>query len=90
MNRWPYEVKPLFSAEIGEAVRDEYWQAFRQTLKGLPTTTKLDKLKEYRDLHTARSNPFPIVTAEAQVQIDNYLNALKRGGLINDDLEVVR
>lgn len=71
MTIWPYEVISLTQSEILSAVRDDKWQAFRLSLKGLSTKDKLKKLDTYYRKHTDRVN---------QVRVSNYINALLRGG----------
>jgi hypothetical protein len=89
MTRWPYEVDPTTPEEIQlYCVKDTVWQAFREGLKGLSTERKLDKLAFYRDealLHwpTAKQRNW-------KVQVANYINALRRGGLLDDNLRVVK
>ena len=53
-------------------IRDPAWQEFRKSLKGIPTTEKLNQLSGWlkKQKHSTQSN----------VQVSNYLNALKRGG----------
>lgn len=63
----------LTKDDILWAVRDETWQRFRLSLKGLPTKTKLRKLWKWRK---------SCGTFKARVQVQNYVNALKRGGQI--------
>ena len=58
--------------EIMEAVEDDQWQDFRISLKGLSTETKIRKLWEWVESHDT--------SREAQVQVTNYVNALRRGG----------
>jgi hypothetical protein len=86
MNKWPHAVTTLTQAEILKHVDDPEWQIVRLGMKGMPTPKKLDILDAYR------YNRLQADTLERkyQVQIDNYINALKRGGLLNDALEVVR
>lgn len=60
------------------------WQHFRRSLKGLPTEVKLDQLAKWYD---RRVDMQPRMTT---VQVDNYINALKRGGQLDMDLKVVR
>jgi hypothetical protein len=60
--------------EINKAIRDPEWQEFRKSLKGLSTAEKLKRLDQWKRKHNN--------SRKAQVQITNYLNALKRGGLI--------
>jgi hypothetical protein len=63
----------LKQKEIQDAVKDPQWQAFRKTLKGLSTSVKLRRLRQYAKENQGR---------RAQVQVQNYINALKRGGQI--------
>ncbi len=64
-----YEV--LNMNEILKCVKDPKWQAFRRSLKGLPTATKLRNLRRYKSNNPGRCT---------DVQVENYLNALRRGG----------
>lgn len=88
MDKWPYIVMTYSPLEVQEyCVRSAGWQNFRVTLKGKPTTQKLAMLKDWRDLDIAILGH---VRRRCQVQIDNYINALKRGGQLNMNLEVQR
>jgi hypothetical protein len=60
--------------QIQKAIKNEAWQDFRKGLKGLSTTSKLNKLSNY--LKQQGNSPV------AQVRVENYKNALKRGGQI--------
>ena len=60
--------------EIMDAIKDDKWQEFRRSLKGLSTEEKLDKLESWLESHPGSS--------KARVQVINYYNALKRGGQI--------
>jgi hypothetical protein len=64
----------LSREEIREAVADPEWQRFRISLLGSSLQMKLCKLMVY--LHTQG------YTRPAQVRVANYINALKRGGLL--------
>jgi hypothetical protein len=64
----------LTRKEIQEAVADPEWQVFRLSLKGLSTERKLDKLDEWLQKHRGERR--------AQVQVENYENALRRGGFL--------
>lgn len=90
--RWEYPVKPYTSWEVQMyATNDKDWQRFRLTLKGCPTFKKLEMLRIRRASYCNVSTPpslFPI--RRIQVQLDNYINALKRGGQLNMKLEVVK
>lgn len=78
MKTWDHPVLHTGKDEIVKyCVQDEEWQKFRKSLKGLPTEEKLDKLYDWRD--DCQFN-HGIVTRKCQVQIDNYVNALLRGG----------
>lgn len=68
------KTKPLKKKDIqptSPAIKDAKWQAFRKSLKGLPTAEKLRKLKQWQ-----RQNP----GKKSAIQVTNYINALKRGG----------
>jgi hypothetical protein len=95
--RWPYEVLPLNRMMINICVKDESWQQFRRTLRGYPTQLKLGLLSQYvtelgdlRDVKKDIGSPLWIEQRRRQWRVQNYLNALKRGGFLNDNLEVVR
>lgn len=89
MRKWPYAILYHSSAEIQEhCVQNPAWQKVRLGLKGLPTEQKLIKLYEWyfnqaKHTHTQESYI-------ARVCVDNYINALKRGGQLNDKCEVQR
>jgi len=74
--------------EISEAVEDEEWQRFRKKLKGLQTSEKLDKL--YARLEQVLITSSRDVFRKYEVQIDNYLNALRRGGQLDSNNRVQR
>ena len=88
MQEWPVDVEHYTADEVeAYVVRDLNWQAYRQSLKGLPTSEKLrllhqrlkDAVRLYDDLKDLR---------RFKVQIDNYLNALKRAGELDMNLKV--
>lgn len=65
--------------EIMKAIEDSEWQKFRLSLKGTDTRTKVAALKLY--LH--RLNGVPDKEYEqCEIRVQNYLNALARGGFI--------
>lgn len=83
MNEWRPKVTPLTKDEIMEAVKDDAWQRFRLSLKGISTSDKLRKLSGYLQLQYYKYGKVPRVE---QVRVDNYINALLRGGqLVNRD-----
>lgn len=71
MTAWPHSVSSMSIAEILQAVKDPDWQTFRLSLKGLSTADKLKRLETYRNTHEGRVD---------EVRVDNYINALLRGG----------
>lgn len=84
MNRWPHEVSNLTRSETDEVVKDDYWQCIRRGMKGTSTEEKLDILYQYR-LDCKFRNANGDIEREYQVQIDNYINALLRGGQLVKD-----
>lgn len=86
MNQWPYKVQTLTRQEIDEAIKDELWQETRLSMKGVSTPTKLRILENWRQANSCDD----VLSRAASIQIDNYINALRRGGQLNDKLEVVR
>ena len=64
----------LNKEEILRLVKDDYWQSIRVNLKGTPLDYKYEKLINYLE-----ENYF---SYEAKVRVTNYVNALRRGGLI--------
>lgn len=59
-------------AQIDKAVKNQSWQSFRKSLKGLSTKTKLSKLSNWVSKHGG--------SKQAKLQADNYRNALRRAG----------
>lgn len=76
-NRWAYDITHVSKEEIFRyCVQDDAWQEFRLSMKGTPTTVKLDMLESWKEAHRRNDK----VPRRVQVQVDNYINALKRGG----------
>lgn len=69
----------LSMQEIHEAIKDPNWQRFREDLKGIQTPDKLRRLAEYLEGVGAASIK---ENMEKYIQVQNYLNALARGGQI--------
>lgn len=87
-NRWEYDIKTLTIEQIHEAVNCDIWQAFRVSLKGLSTDAKLAGLEAWL---LANNYTCDHCTGEIrQRQVDNYINALKRGGQLDLEGNVVR
>lgn len=67
------EFGPVSKEEIMRCIKNKEWQAFRKSLKGLSTEEKLRRLRTWKANHSGRC---------ATVVVQNYINALKRGGQI--------
>jgi hypothetical protein len=68
----------LTQAQIREAVGREKWQTYRLSMKGAETKDKLSDLSWW----LLMGSPYDPDKAMREVQVQNYLNALSRGGLI--------
>ena len=77
MQCWPYVVERHTMASIRGCVSNPEWQGFRLKLKGLPTEQKLTQLDSYMKNEYKRSHAAGEI---ARVCVDNYINALLRGG----------
>lgn len=86
MKVWPHEVKPYSAHEVQVcAVQNQEWQMFRLSLKGLSTEEKLDHLEDFRGTKMDQKGEPPyerFLPRTWEVAIDNYLQALHRGGLV--------
>lgn len=82
MRKWNHTVGSLTRVAIQWAINHDEWQKFRLSLKGISTEDKLKRLDDW--LVNNRGGE------KTTVQVDNYINALKRGGQLNGRLEVVR
>jgi len=91
---WRYEVKLYTPDEVRLfCVLDANWQEFRVSLKGLSTYTKLANLEHWRMKHAEQSSTqsgIEKLPRRVEVQIDNYINALKRGGQLDINCKVKR
>jgi hypothetical protein len=71
-------------------VRDAGWQKFRLSLKGLPTHEKLARLIQWWDDKRNLAEKWQgkhiekvAIITETEVQVGNYLGALRRGGQLD-------
>lgn len=80
MDRWSHEVSSWSREQIQVAVNDNYWQTFRVSLKGLSTSEKLARLEQYLIDH---ADEHGVVSSRDQCRVDNYINALRRGGQLD-------
>ena len=85
MDRWPHEVYYHPKDEILRHVKNKRWQMFRLLLKGLYTYEKLIRLDQWLRDEVSETPPHVVRTC-----VDNYINALRRGGQLNENYEVVR
>lgn len=76
MRTWRRSVSALSREEISRAVNNDAWQRFRLSLKGLSTRDKLYHLEGY----LSRREKEDRLTRDDVVRVDNYINALLRGG----------
>jgi hypothetical protein len=66
--------------QIDKAVSASDWQKFRKSLKGLSTSTKLQKLSNWvSKKHDSK---------KAKLQASNYRGALRRGGQLKPEKKV--
>lgn len=75
-------------AEIAEAVACNNWQSFRMSMKGQPTTLKLDRLKMWIRFPESINDDLCCNVQRRNKQVQNYLNALARGGQIGPNSTV--
>jgi len=60
--------------EILEAVDNDEWQELRKSLKGESLSLRYRELEKYLEQHK--------YSKRAKIRVTNYVNALKRGGMI--------
>jgi hypothetical protein len=90
MDAWDSEKRPVRSGYNPQdvqryCVQAPRWQKFRLSLKGLPTELKLALLAMYYN-----DNSRPYSKWEREVQVGNYLGALRRGGQLDMQNRVKR
>lgn len=93
MDKWNQEEQPVKAGYNPEAVqrycvRETEWQFFRLSLKGVPTHHKLQMLSEW--YAGAHSSSYMYSQAVRELQVGNYLGALRRGGQLDGDNRVQR
>lgn len=93
---WPFPM-PVLAAngrEVDEAVygvdcRD--WQKFRVSLKGLPTRVKIMRLTRRWIVNEQHRTSLSLREyCVEQVRMQNYIGALRRGGLLDRGYRVVK
>ena len=70
---WASLIVPYTQEEVQKYVKDAKWQILRENLGGKPLEQKFNMLKEYLRNNSGRA---------AEVRVANYVNALKRAGMI--------
>jgi len=93
--RWGPPMRSWSAEQIRTAVYDSFdaeeWQKFRVALKGLSTQHKLFRLLQYYSEHGQHDSVTGVVIPEhIQCRVDNYVNALKRGGQLDSEGNIVR
>jgi hypothetical protein len=92
--RWDFVIGTWTAQDIQEyCVDDDEWQMFRKDLKGLPTVEKIHRLRgRYKKLvcdlpggEDFWSPKQKDIWNRGKCQIDNYINALKRGGILDNN-----
>jgi hypothetical protein len=68
------QIRKLTREEIQKSIKDPKWQVIRVSMKGKTLKEKYDILERW---YKASINK-----EASEIQIINYINALKRGGLI--------
>jgi hypothetical protein len=74
---WYRDVSSWSRNMIHSSINNDGWQRFRLTLKGLSTEDKLDNLEGYCQRREKDGNR---MSAVEKCRVDNYINALLRGG----------
>ena len=75
---------------VYEADGHEEWQCFRVSLKGLTTQEKIYMLHRRYNALVAHGERGVNVADLEDTRIHNYIGALRRGGQLNANLEVVK
>lgn len=97
LDMWVYDIETYSPTEVRVfCVQDHEWQGFRLSMKGVSTQKKLSMLYARRAGLMRGSIRCEVglcggdLCRRHQVQIDNYLNALKRGGQLGMNKEVLK
>lgn len=101
LDKWVYDIEVYSPTEVKVfCVQDHEWQQFRLSMKGVTTQKKLSMLYARRaglrrgsikcNVGLCDTGKVGKLCRRHQVQIDNYLNALKRGGQLGMDKQVLK
>lgn len=89
MTEWPSDLRVERGYTPSDVqkycVRDDTWQKRRLSMKGLPTHKKLAILRDWW-FNAPRLGGYD--THVVEVQVGNYLGALRRGGQLNERNQV--
>lgn len=91
---WPYMAdfipwkKPDHATIAAAVYGSEVWQMFRVSLKGWSTEHKLGRLAYRHDRMICRRHASYVDTEV--LRINNYIDSMKRSGLINQKGEVIK
>jgi len=92
--RWPLSVTQWPQSQVQYCVYDaedaRKWQLFRVSLKHEGTQGKLQMLLAYFVDECFYHKDDPIRSQREKVRIDNYIGALRRGGQLNEHMEIVK
>ena len=85
--RTPKQGTTKRSHRIAQAVDNAEWQYFRAGLKGVNTSEKLARLRNYYEACSHAHYPDTSVddNCDVCIRIDNYIKALCRGGQLKSD-----
>lgn len=67
------------------------WQLFRVSMKGLTTEAKIFMLEQWLSQNsTSKPDTSRSIREIDRIRVNNYIGALRRGGQLNANLEVVK
>lgn len=94
MRTWEHKLQVWNIHQIWEAVKDVSWQEFRVSLKGTSTEEKLTRLDNYLQFACKRNcctvDELSQREWKEKCRVDNYINAIKRGGQLTIEGRVQR
>jgi len=92
MKQWDLEARPVRQGYPQSSVQlfcvqEPDWQCFRLSLKGVPTENKLVRLAAWYDGTYNGAGAFStnFTKWQREVQVGNYLGALRRGGQLDSN-----
>jgi len=88
MKEWPYSVQYYSRDLLQVLTRDPNWQIFRKSLMSMPPEEKLDHLQRRLDAASVTTAEGIRFDPSEKARIDNYPNAMMRGGALNDRYQV--